>query len=178
MIDPSISLPASGHEEVRLRWLTREDAPAWFNIINCPEILAQTSWGISSPRDLDPLFDALLPGATSPEIRIAVEGLDHALLGSIGFHTINARNASAELAYELSPAVWGRGIATAVAREVTSWALRQFGWDRIQATVLDTNAASSRVLIKSGFAYEGRLRNLRKVGGVSRDFNIYSLLPS
>ncbi|BBQ13559.1 GNAT family N-acetyltransferase [Stenotrophomonas maltophilia] len=175
MNDPSILLPPSGHDEVSLRWLTREDTYAWFKIISQPEILAQTSWTVASPADLEPIFDSLSNEAMGSELRIAVAGPDDQLLETIEFHTISARHSSAEVAYELSPSVWGRGIATAVSRQVTSWALRQFGWQRLQATVLDTNIASTRVLLKSGFAHEGRLRNLRKVAGVSRDFDIYSL---
>ncbi len=174
----SITLPTSGHPDVRLRWLTRDDAPAWFRIISQPEVRAQTSWSASSPGDLDAIFDALVPGAPSPELRIAIVGKDNALLGTVGFHSLNVRHASAELAYELSFEVWGRGIATAVARQVTAWGLQQFGWQRIQATVLDTNSASARVLLKCGFTLEGRLRNLRRVGGASRDFDVYSLVPA
>ncbi len=177
MSDSSILLPPSGHREVCLRWLTQKDAPAWFEIISRPEILAQTSWSVASPADLEPILDSLSTDAKCPELRIAITGPDDQLLGTIGFHTISARHSSAELAYELSPLVWGRGIATAVSRQVTSWALRQFGWQRLQATVLDTNIASTRVLLKSGFAHEGRLRNLRKVAGASRDFDFYSLTP-
>ncbi|AWH38587.1 N-acetyltransferase [Stenotrophomonas sp. ZAC14D1_NAIMI4_6] len=178
MRDTPIKLPPSGHCHVRLRWLTRDDAPAWFRIISRPEIRAQTSWNISSPAGLDAIFDALVPGAPSPELRIGIAGEDNELLGTIGFHTINARHASAELAYELSPAVWGQGIATAVVGQVAAWGLQQFGWQRLQATVLDTNTASARVLVKCGFALEGRLRNLRRVGGVSRDFDVYSRVPA
>ncbi|HFF6179441.1 hypothetical protein NDK23_19765 [Stenotrophomonas maltophilia] len=90
MNDPSILLPPSGHDEVSLRWLTREDAYAWFKIISQPEILAQTSWTVASPADLEPIFDSLSNEAMGSELRIAVAGPDDQLLGTIEFHTISA----------------------------------------------------------------------------------------
>ncbi len=54
-----------------------------------------------------------------------------------------------ELAYELLPAAHGRGYATEAAHVVLDAALAT-GRDRIWATVLESNAASLRVLAKLG----------------------------
>ena len=48
--------------------------------------------------------------------------------------------------------------------------------ERIQATVVDTNAASVRVLEKTGFAREGLLRGYRRVRGAPRDLWMYARL--
>ena len=54
------------------------------------------------------------------------------------------------------------------------WALRDLGYARIQATVLDTNQASLRVLERCGFQREGLLHAYREVAGASRHFWIYA----
>ena len=55
--------------------------------------------------------------------------------------------------------------------------VRDGGWVRIQATVLEANLASRRVLDKCGFAFEGTLRNLRIVRGRPSDFLLYATVP-
>ena len=52
--------------------------------------------------------------------------------------------------------------------------LRDLGYARIQATVLDTNQASLRVLERCGFQREGLLHAYREVAGASRHFWIYA----
>ena len=56
--------------------------------------------------------------------------------------------------------------------------LRDLGYARIQATVLDTNQASLRVLERCGFQREGLLHAYREVAGASRHFWIYAHLAA
>ena len=172
----SLSPPSSGHPDVTLRWLQRGDAQAWYDYLRLPEVIGQTSWALSSIDDLSATFAALEPEAASPQLRLAIVDGGDALVGTLGFHSINPQHGSAEIAYELSPAAWHRGIATAVCRQVVPWAFAHFGWQRIQAVVLDTNHASARVLHRCAFQQEGRLRGFRRVGGMPRDFDIYARL--
>lgn len=169
-------LPSSGHPDVTLRWLQPDDAHAWYDYLCLPQVVGQTSWTLSSVDDLAPVFDALAPRAAVPQLRLAIVDARHRLVGTLGFHSINAPHGSAEIAYELSPAVWHRGIATAVCGQVVPWAFACFGWQRIQAAVLDSNHASARVLHRCAFQHEGRLRSFRRVGGVPRHFDLYARL--
>ncbi|MBB4634074.1 GNAT family N-acetyltransferase [Longimicrobium terrae] len=77
------------------------------------------------------------------------------LIGSIsarpGDHGIN-------LGYLLTRDAWGGGLMTEAATAVTEWWLAQEGVFRVWATCHPGNAASARVLEKSGFQFEGRLR--------------------
>ena len=171
-------LPSSGHAEVRLRPLLRSDADAWFACLSRPGLLEHTSWQLASVADLAPIFDALEAPAPATQIRLAIVDAAGALVGSIGFHSIHAQHGSAEIAYELVPEYQGRGIASAVCRQVCAWGFSSFGWQRIQACVLDTNAASAAVLRRCEFDYEGRLRRLRRVAGQSRDFDVYARLAA
>ena len=54
--------------------------------------------------------------------------------------------------------------------------MREQGFVRVQATALESNVASLRVLDKCGFAFEGLLRNFRKVRGVPMDYRVYSVI--
>lgn len=75
------------------------------------------------------------------------------------------------MAYDLSPAVWGRGIATAACASLLEWGGRcHIGRPRIQATVLPEKARSIPALERVGFQREGLLRSYRKARVPSRDF--------
>ena len=81
---------------------------------------------------------------------------------------------TAEVAYDIDPSHAGRGIATACCRAVARWLLEERGFVRVQATALDTNAGSQRVLEKSGFLREGKLVNLKLVRDQPRDFLLFA----
>lgn len=176
MTSSIVGLPSAGHPGVSLRWLRPEDAHAWYAVLRLPEVTAQTSWSLSSAEDLLPILAACGDDASAAQVRLAIVDAQGVLAGSIGFHSINAQHGTAEIAYELAPPYWRRGIASAVCNAVVAWAWQQFGWQRIQAAVLETNTASAGVLRRCGFEHEGRLRRYRRIAGVSRDFDLYSRL--
>ena len=61
-----------------------------------------------------------------------------------------------EVAYELVRRAWGAGYASEAVEAVVGWA-RESGYRRLWATVRDWNAASLRVLAKTGFSESGRV---------------------
>jgi [ribosomal protein S5]-alanine N-acetyltransferase len=65
---------------------------------------------------------------------------------------------TAEIGYWLGESMWGRGFATLAVKTVTDHAFATFDLRRLQASVFEWNPASTRVLEKAGYAFEGRLR--------------------
>jgi ribosomal-protein-alanine N-acetyltransferase len=168
-------LPLSPITHAGLRHLTHADIPAWYAYLSLPTVFEHTSWNLSSPDALAGyVWD---PKQNTPDrfLRLAVvRPEDDILVGTIGFHTVSSVNASAELAYDLAPALWGRGIASALCQVMVAWAHRHVGLTRVQATVLDSNVRSQKVLERCGFAREGLMRSYRMVRGVPRDFVMHS----
>ncbi len=66
---------------------------------------------------------------------------------------------TAEIGYWIGEPFWGQGIVTEVAKIITKYAFKTFDLERVQAKVFEYNPASARVLEKTGFKYEGTLRN-------------------
>ena len=172
--------PASRLPGITLRQIECSDVPDWYAYLSVPAVVEHTSWNIRGPGDLQILCGRYeSPGPDSP-CRLAVvdQRLDR-LIGTVGFHTVSDINRSAEIAFDFAPDYWGRGIATKLCDAVTDWSYKAFGFLRVQATVLQTNLASERVLQKCGFSYEGLLRSYRLVRGHPGDFKMYSrLAPS
>jgi len=68
-----------------------------------------------------------------------------------------------EVAYFLSPSVWGRGFATELVQAALAHAFRDLGLSRVGAFSRPDNVASTRVLAKAGFA------RIRFVPSLERD---------
>lgn len=169
-------LPLAGFQ---LRELLRTDVEAWYAYLSQASVYRHTSWNLSSGDDLIPLLASYASNDPNSMCRFALIDLTTgALAGTIGFHTISTLNRSAEIAYDIAPDYWGRGLATAACEAVLRWGFNQQGYQRIQATVLPSNLPSQRVLAKCGFRFEGTVRHFRLVRGVPMDFLMYSRLAT
>lgn len=162
---------------ISLRQLERTDITAWYAYLSNSEVTQHTSWNLRSEEDLLPLFDEIESTHSTSIRRLAIINQTSGdLIGTIGFHSISEANRSAEIAYDLAPAYWGKGIASAVCSSVTQWAFTEYGFVRVQGTVLETNRGSAQVLVKCGFQYEGKLRAFRMVRGRPGNFEMYAIL--
>jgi ribosomal-protein-alanine N-acetyltransferase len=65
---------------------------------------------------------------------------------------------SAEIGYWLGEPFWGRGIMSEAVPAFTTYGFATFDLCRVYATVFEWNPASARILEKSGYVLEGRLR--------------------
>ncbi|MGI4856646.1 MAG: GNAT family N-acetyltransferase [Janthinobacterium lividum] len=174
-----LNAPQSRYPGLSLRQLERRDLPSWYACLSKPEVVRHTNWNLHSENDLSPIFDELDSELPSSIRRLAiVNDLGGELIGTIGFHTISDVNHTAEIAYDLMPEYWGRGIATTVCSAATEWAYAALGLIRVQAVVLETNASSARVLQKCRYQYEGMLRSYRMIRGVPGNFHLYARLSN
>jgi ribosomal-protein-alanine N-acetyltransferase len=173
------SPPDSGCPGFILRPISREDLEPWYAYLALPEVFQHTSWNLSSQNDLLPLFDFFESTAVNSARRMAlIDEKRQVLAGTIGFHTVSDVNRSAEIAYDLSPSYWGRGMATTICDVVTSWAFEHYGFNRVQGTVLETNSRSEAVLRRCSFSFEGLLRDYRSVRGAPGNFKMYARLKA
>jgi [ribosomal protein S5]-alanine N-acetyltransferase len=171
------ALPAMEHDVVFLRELVSGDIQPWYDYLCLPQVYEHTSWDVRAPADLahyawkpEEFTEAsLLPFGVASKST-------NRLVGTAGFHSVSPQNQTAEIAYDLAPDVWGRGIATAVCRELVCWAHASADIIRVQASVLESNARSTRVLERCGFVREGLLRSYRMVRGRPGNFFMYSHL--
>lgn len=111
----------------------------------------------------------------APQTLLAVEVGGEAV-GSVGlFPKGDIERFSAEIGYWLGEAFWGKGIATAAVRTLSTYGLRELGLTRIFAVPLVRNPASIRVLEKAGYVREGVLRRSAIKEGIVVDQVLYAL---
>ena len=93
-----------------------------------------------------------------PRMAFAIATRDEAI-GGIGLDAgSDVYRFTAELGYWLGEPFWGKGIMTEAVTRFTAWAFEERSLYRIYANVFATNTASTRVLEKAGFEFEGCLR--------------------
>ena len=98
------------------------------------------------------------------------------VIGSLGCFWVSRPNATMELGYALGEPHWGRGLVAEAARVLLDHVFAAYSIERMQARVIDENAASCRVLDKLGFAFEGTLRSSMYRRGRFWDVRYYSVL--
>jgi RimJ/RimL family protein N-acetyltransferase len=161
--------------DLRLRPMEHSDVAAWYAYLRQPHVLEHTSWNLASENELRSVVDGYNSDASASGFCFAIETLaESQLVGAISFHTVSPIHRTAEIAFNLHPGFWGRGIATRCCNAIADWGFSDQHFVRIQATALDTNLPSIRVIEKCGFVREGKLRNFRLVRGEPRDFWVYS----
>jgi ribosomal-protein-alanine N-acetyltransferase len=102
---------------------------------------------------------------------------DGALVG--GATLSNVRRGVAQMAtlgYWMGQPYAGRGYMTAALRPLIAFAFTGLGLHRVEAACLPENAASHRLLLKSGFQQEGLARAYLKINGVWRDHLLFATL--
>lgn len=93
-----------------------------------------------------------------PQTNFAIVIKDKAV-GCIGFESQgDIFRRTAEIGYWLGEDYWGKGVMTEVVKAVTAYAFHNFDLCRLYAGVFATNPASVRVLEKTGYQFEGRLK--------------------
>ncbi|WP_414539125.1 GNAT family N-acetyltransferase [Stenotrophomonas forensis] len=110
------------------------------------------------------------PGTLS----LAIE-IDGQACGSVGAQPGTAeREHTAELGYWLGRALWGQGLMTRVVGLFAPWVMDELRLFRLQATVVDFNLGSARVLEKNGFQEEGVERCAVYKRGVLHDLRRFA----
>ena len=87
-----------------------------------------------------------------------------------------ARARSAEVGFWVAEPFWGRGVASAAVGAFVEYAFSQFDLTRVYANVFSGNAASARVLEKTGFAYEGTMAKSVWKEGRAIDELVYAVV--
>ena len=97
-------------------------------------------------------------------------------VGTCGFNTlVFERGRRGEVAYDLSPPWWGRGVMAAIMPVLIDFGLVRLGLHRLEAMVTPGNDRSCRLLERHGFAREGLLKGYGFWKGRYFDQIVYGL---
>ncbi len=99
-------------------------------------------------------------------------------VGACGMNYYSAQHEKAELGYWLLPEYWGKGIMQEVLPVVIEHLFSHWRLHRLEAIVETGNDASVKLLDRSGFKYEGTLRDAEIKKGKRISLMMYSLLKN
>jgi ribosomal-protein-alanine N-acetyltransferase len=86
------------------------------------------------------------------------------------------RHKRAEIGFWLGRPYWGAGFATEAVRSVLDFGFSNLDLRRVDGSHFEWNAASSRVLLKTGFLLEGMRRQFLRRFELFEDLMVYGLL--
>ncbi|EDL62634.1 GNAT family N-acetyltransferase [Bacillus sp. SG-1] len=171
--------PVIETERLRLREITMEDSYKIYE--NFSDDRVTEYYDLESYTDIsqaEALIEKLSFGfKNQKQIRWAITlKPDNELIGSCGFHEIEAEHYKVETGYELNPEYWGKGIMHEALLAIFTFAFEEMGINRIEAFYDPENDRSRNALEKCGFIYEGTQRQRFFEKGKFVDASLSSLL--
>lgn len=97
-------------------------------------------------------------------------------MGVVAFYFYKPEHKKAEVGFWLFPQYWNKGIVSEALQAVIDYCQTEKGIHRLEAFVEEGNTASSRVLEKAGFVYEGTMRDCEIKNGRFISLLVYALL--
>ena len=99
-------------------------------------------------------------------------------IGQIAYFLVDSKNNFAEMEYCIGSDFQNRGLATEATRAIIAYGFESINLHKVQICHKSINLPSKRVIEKSGFTYEGTLRDYFFIGGKYVDRLYYSILRS
>ncbi len=99
-------------------------------------------------------------------------------IGIVAYYYFKAEHRKAEVGFWIFPQYWNKGITTEVLKEVIRYCQEEKDIHRLEAFVEAGNTASSRVLEKLGFVYEGTMKECEIKDGAYISLLIYALITN
>lgn len=165
--------------DCKIRQWTIEDAADLASAVNNKNVQDHLRDGLPYPyteEDAKDFINAMLSADKNSTFPFAIASGAKAV-GSIGvFRKENIHCRTAELGYFIAEPFWGKGFGTSAVRQICRYIFENTDIIRIFAEPFAYNAASCRILEKSGFAYEGTLRNNAFKNGRILDMKLYALI--
>lgn len=156
------------------RWRA-DDLEALLRHADDPAVVRGLSHRFPSPytrADGEAFLAGRVVDLNDPVFAIEIDG---AACGGIGARPgVGERARSAELGYWLGQVHWGHGLMTRAVALYTDWVFDALRLHRLQATVLDFNAGSVRVLDRNGFLEESRMRHALMKDGQLHDLRLFA----
>lgn len=173
-------LPTLTGQKVTLRQLTKRDAEDFWQLANDKQV-ARYLANLPHPYSLEDgyAFIRRTHRQTRNRTDFAFGIVPHDLgkvVGAAGFHQYDQRNRRIEVGYWLGRPYWRKGYASEAVLLACRWAFEDLRVNRIQARVVATNDASSNLLLKLGFQYEGTWRMAEQMRGRWHDIKWFGLL--
>lgn len=151
------------HETERYRYATRDDLPAFTELLADPEV-GRWLWFTPLPAEgveaffgpfLDRQTRELADGETPQTAVFTVENLLGEFLGHGAVVAVDGSPKGFEIGFQLARTAWGRGVGTRLGQFLCAYAIECCDAYRIEGGCLEGNTGSATLLQKLGLQLEG-----------------------
>lgn len=146
---------------IKLARLHPEESACFYPWLADPEVIRYSLsvfQSLQTPAQIDNWFAATLREEKSINLGIYLQETN-ALIGYAGLSNLSATNQSGEYFIFIGEKTyWGRGVGTAVTRQVLTLGFAEYHLNRIMLTVSELNVGGIKAYTNAGFVVEGRLR--------------------
>jgi ribosomal-protein-alanine N-acetyltransferase len=173
---PAKQFPHLTTERLALRAPVQKDAEAFRAVLVIPDVTRFSNWPDAPSKVQGERFLRWMSKvhASGKGCAWIIEDRDtKRLAGAIRYNHFDKKWRCGEIGYELHPDFWGKGLMSEAVAAVVACGHEVFRLNRIEAWTLPDNPASDRVLEKSGFRYEGTLRQKAWFKGAYHDFRMF-----
>ena len=177
-IPAMIEIPVN--EKLFLRQLQPQDAPLIYHQLdisrkNLRKFLPWVDYNTNEEHSLR--FIEMMTRKTEEQEALAL-GIwyENNCCGVIDLHNWEHQIQKAEIGYWLGAAFQGKGIATAAAKALISFAFTKLKLNKIEIRFVMQNEKSGRIPIRLGFSKEGILRDSAKLHGQFVDMVVMGIL--
>lgn len=173
------AFPVIETDHLRLREITKEDAPALFDLRSDYEV---TKYNIGPAYTkltqaihlIKRIHDAY---TAQREIRWAITHFPNPILiGMVGFNYWDRTDNRGSIGFDLRRDYWGQGIMTEAVTAVLHFGFQHMHLNRIEADTSAYNTASAALLRRLGFSQEGHQREQYFENGTYHDLLLFALL--
>ncbi len=105
-----------------------------------------------------------------------VDNQSKQLLGSCSLMDIDQLNLNCEIGYWISPDFRGQKIGQTALSLISSWAINNCNFKRLELMIEPDNIGSIKIAEQSDYQFEGTMSSKILLRGIRRDMNLYSRL--
>lgn len=164
---------------IKLARMQPEESVCFYPWLGDPEVIQYSLSAfqtLMTPAQIDYWFAATLREEKSLNLGIYLQETN-ALIGYAGLSNLSATNQSGEYFILIGDkAYWGKGVGTAVTKQVLALGFTEYHLNRIMLTVSESNLGGLKAYTNAGFVVEGRLRAACCRNGLFHDKIVMSVL--
>lgn len=166
-------------QRLKLRPLAAADLPDLLEVNGDPEVtrfLPYETWQSLADAEAWLARMETMAASGTGQVLVLERRSDAKVIGDLLLFKYDEGSRRIELGYVLGRVHWGKGLMREAITAACACAFDELGIRRIEAEVNPENLASCALLLKVGFALEGRLRKRWEAKGNAYDTNIYGWL--
>ena len=161
---------------ITLRDLTIDDLDALVRWRNDPIVNKCLSDRLKTKTEAETWYNSL---KSNPQVWQKAITYDNRLIGHAVIESIDETNRKCELVMIIGESdYWGKGIGSFVLQKMLEHAFNTLQMHRVWAVTSRNNERSEKLLKKSGFTYEGIMREAIIIDGKFSDLLMYSILEN